>query len=299
MLCFGICAIGMLLIIPVQKSMEARLGDTGPDPDLLYFGSPAVVKKMALGYNNILADIYWMRTIQYYGRRDEADKRTIRYKNLSTLLDITTTLDPDLIDAYPTGSFFLSEEEPLGAGQPEEGLKLLDKGIKAHPDDWKPLHDKGLAYYVYFHDYKSAGEAWMQASRKPGAPVYLEPLATVSFSKGGDMDTARNLWQRQYEESTREDVKENALNHLISLKVSEDLWTLELLLGVYRLENGMYPQRLAELFSGESGEMIRVDPLGFPYSYDPETGLVGLSPQSEVIYLKVPEIYKEKFLMKF
>ena len=61
---------------------------------------------MALGYDRLLADFYWMRTIQYYGRRDEADKRPVRYKNLPTLLDITTTLDPDLMDAYRVGSRF-------------------------------------------------------------------------------------------------------------------------------------------------------------------------------------------------
>jgi hypothetical protein len=37
--------------------------------------SPALVKKMALGFDNLPADFYWMRAIQYYGRRDKADKR--------------------------------------------------------------------------------------------------------------------------------------------------------------------------------------------------------------------------------
>ena len=106
-LCIAICLFCALLIVPLQNSMDARLGNPGPDPDLLYFRSPSVVKKMALGYENLLADIYWVRTIQYFGNRNEADKRTIRFKNLPALLDITTTLDPDLIDAYRIGCIFL------------------------------------------------------------------------------------------------------------------------------------------------------------------------------------------------
>jgi len=297
-LCIGICLIGALFMVPVQNGIETHLGDAGPDPDLLYFSSPSAVKIMALGYENILADIYWMRTIQYYGRRDKADKRPIRYKNLSNLLDITTTLDPYLVDVYSIGSFFLSEDEPVGAGQPEEAVKLFDKGIKAHPDKWRLLYDKGLVYYIYLQDFKAAGNIWLEASRMQGAPDYLEPLATNSLFEGGAMDTARALWQRQYEESLRPDVKENALNHLISIQVAEDLWVLEFLLGVYRLENGMYPQSLSKLLPDEPGMIETMDPLGTPYSYDPETGSLGLSPDSEVLYLEVPEIYREEFLTK-
>jgi tetratricopeptide (TPR) repeat protein len=296
---FGvICLFGAFLIIPVQNGIEKRLGDTGPDPDLLYFSSPSAVKRMALGYENILADIYWMRTIQYYGRRDEAAKRSIRYKNLAALLDITTSLDPDLMDAYVAGSFFLGENDPLGAGQPEEALKLLDKGIRAHPGEWRFLYYKGLVYYVYVDDFKAAGNTWLDASRMPEAPEYLEGLAAKSLSEGGAMDTARALWQRQYEEATRDDIRENAKNRLISLKVAEDIWALEFLSDVYRLENGMYPRSLSELISDENGVIRTVDPLGTPYSYDPETGSVSLNPQSQVLYLKVPESYKEDFLEK-
>jgi tetratricopeptide (TPR) repeat protein len=296
---FGvICLVGAFLIVPVQNGIEKRLGDTGPDPDLLYFSSPSAVERMALGYENILADIYWMRTIQYYGRRDEAAKRTIRYKNLAALLDITTSLDPDLMDAYVAGSFFLGEHDPLGAGQPEEALKLLDKGIRAHPREWRFLYYKGLVYYVYVDDFKAAGNTWLDASRMPEAPEYLEGLAAKSLSEGGAMDTARALWQRQYEEATRDDIRENALNRLISLKVAEDIWALEFLMDVYRLENGMYPRSLSELISNENGKIKTLDPLGTPYSYDPETGSVSLSPQSEILYLEVPESYREDFLTK-
>jgi tetratricopeptide (TPR) repeat protein len=296
---FGvICVVGAFLIVPVQNGIKKRVGDTGPDPDLLYFSSPSAVKRMALGYESILADIYWMRTIQYYGRRDEAAKRSIRYKNLAALLDITTSLDPDLMDAYVAGSFFLGENDPLGAGQPEEALKLLDKGIRAHPGEWRFLYYKGLVYYVYVDDFKAAGNTWLDASRMPEAPEYLEGLAAKSLSEGGAMDTARALWQRQYEETTRDDIRENAKNRLISLKVAEDIWALEFLLDVYRLENGMYPRSLSELISDENGVIRTVDPLDTPYSYDPETGSVSLSPQSEVLYLEVPDSYKENFLEK-
>jgi len=201
----GICLICAVLVKPVQDRFESRAGEPEPEPDLLYFSSPTAVKRMALGYENLLADFYWMRAIQYYGRREEADKRPVRFKNLHTLFDITTTLDPNLMDAYRTGSVFLGEPEPVGAGQPKEALKLLDKGISAHPQNWQLRYDKGFVHYLYLQDYKAAGEVWMAASKLPTAPYWMAGLAAMSLSKGGAVEVAIALWKRQYEEATRLD----------------------------------------------------------------------------------------------
>ncbi len=296
MLLCGIVLISMLLTIPVQNSFKPLLTDTGPDPDLLYFDSPSILKKMALGYDSLLADIYWLRTIQYFGRRDEADLRPVRFKNLATFFDIITTLDPDLIDAYRNGYVYLSEEDPVGAGQPEEAVRLLDKGIAAHPDLYELRLDKGFVYYWFFGDFKKAGEIWLQASRRPESPEWMEGLAAMALSQGGAMNVARSLWKRQYDESNRKDIRENARNRLLSLEVAEDLWSLEYLLGVYRLENGSFPPSLEALLSGESRKVRIRDPLGAPYDYDPQTGIVKLHPQTEIQFVSVPMSYKEDFL---
>jgi hypothetical protein len=298
-ICFGIFLVCAILIKPMQDRLASRLGTHAQEPDLLYFSSPSVVKKMALGYDRILADFYWMRVIQYYGRRDEADKRPIRYKNLSTLLDITTTLNPDLLDAYHSGAVFLSEANPVGAGQPQEALKLLDKGIRTHPQEWRLFYEKGFVYYWYLRDYTSAGEVWRAASSLKEAPHWMEPLAAMSLSKGGAFEIAVALWQRQYKESTRADVKDNARNHLISFAVTRDIWRLELLLEKFKAKNNSIPQTLQELVRGREPKYSIVDPLGWPYSYNPLTGAVSLSPDSKVKFLKVPDTYKNSLRLTF
>jgi hypothetical protein len=280
--CYAVLLICAILIKPAQDFIEARSAQYGPEPDLLFFSSPGLVQKMALGYGAIIADLYWMRTIQYYGRREEAAKRPVRYKNLAALLDITTTLDPHLIDAYRAGSSFLSEPDPIGAGQPKEAIKLLDKGIRFHPQEWRLLFDKGFVYYIYLKDFKTAGEVWLSASRLPGVPNWMESLAAVTLSKGGALEVAAYLWQRQYEESTRADVRENARNNLISIQAEKDLRTIKRLLENYRAINGSYPASLEALLRKQSRSFNRVDPLGAPYRYNPQIGAVGLSPESKV-----------------
>ena len=158
------------LVRPLQDLVDLRLGRAGSGADLLYFSAPSVVKRLALGYRGLVADIYWMRAIQYYGRRDEASRRVVRYANLPMLLDITTTLDPDLTDAYHFGAAFLSEPEPLGAGRPKDAIALLDRGIERHPLDWRLRFEQGFVYFWFSQDYRRAGQVWLEASRLSTAP---------------------------------------------------------------------------------------------------------------------------------
>ncbi len=294
----GVCMVLALLIKSIQDRVELRLGPQSIVSDELYFGSPAAVKKIALGYEGLAADVYWMRAIQYYGRRDEAAKRPVRYKNLRRLLDITTTLDPDLLDAYRAGSSFLAEADPVGAGQPYEAIKLLDKGIARHPQEWRLWFDKGFVYFWFVKDFKLAGETWLAGSRLQTAPPWMEGLAAMALSRGGAVDSARALWRRQYQESSRADVKDNARNHLVSIQVAEDLWTLEYFLNRYRARTGTFPQSLDDLVREGSLKFIPSDPLGTPYVYDRGDGKARLSPQTKVRYLDVPASYRIAYLKR-
>jgi tetratricopeptide (TPR) repeat protein len=294
-ICCAVFLISAALVKPAQDHLERRLGAPGPEPDLLYFNSPSILKRMALGYDRLLADFYWMRVIQYYGRRDEADRRMVRYRNLAALLDITTTLDPDLMDAYHAGTTFLAEPEPVGAGQPSEAIKLLEKGIRNHPQEWKLWYEKGFVYYLYLKDYPKAAESWQAGSRLENAPHFLGPLAAIAYTEGGALEVALALWNTQYRESTRADVKENARNHILSIEVAQDLWSLEYLVEKYQAKTGILPQSLQELVRGKKHSYRIVDPLGTPYSYNAVTGAVSLGEETKIRYLKLPYSYKEQF----
>jgi hypothetical protein len=289
------CLAAVLLLKPVQDRIEAHIGYPAVEQDILYFSSPSAIKKMALGYESILADLYWMRTIQYYGRREEAERRAVRFKNLGLLLDITTTLDSEMLDVYRTGSYLLGEPEPVGAGQPREALKLLDKGMRFHPEEWRLPYDKGFAYFIYLRDYRKAGEVWLEASRMPGAPEWLEALAAKSLLQGGAMETAKSLWQRQYDESDREDVRLNARNRLNSIMVDEHIWTLSFLVEKYVEQTGRLPDSLDELVRARMIPFVPVDPSGVPYIYDMQNGEIRLSARSDVRRSDAPPEYRDSF----
>ena len=37
--------------------------------EVLYISSPKALKRLSLGYDGLLADIYWTRAVQYFGSR--------------------------------------------------------------------------------------------------------------------------------------------------------------------------------------------------------------------------------------
>jgi len=292
------CLAAAFLVKPVQDRIDVRLQRAAMDPDILYFSSPAAVKALAFGYDGLMADVYWMRAIQYYGRREEAARRQVRYKNLAGLLDIVTTLDPKMLDVYRAGSIFLAEPDPVGAGQPEEAVKLLDKGISFQPREWRFWFEKGFIYFWYVRDFQRAGQVWHDASRLTPAPPWMAGLAASALSRGGAVETAKELWRRQLEGSEREDIKDNARNHLASIQVDEDIWTLEFVLERYAARHGSPPDSLEALVRAGYLRFIPADPSGVPYRYDPAAGKVSLSPQSKVRYLTLPYNYREAFLAR-
>ena len=105
------------------------------------FRSGNLVKKLSLEYAPLMGAIYWTRVVQYFGEKHRLHQTNLEL--LWPLLDITTTLDPHLMPAYRFGSTFLSDSPPRGAGRPDLAVKLLERGIKANPDQWRLYQDLG------------------------------------------------------------------------------------------------------------------------------------------------------------
>ena len=140
---------------------------SAPSERLLYTRSGTAVKRLALEFDALAADVYWIRAIQHYGgdrlaRRSDAGS----YELLQPLLDLTTTLDPFFTIAYRFGAIFLSEAPPGGPGRPDQAIALLEKGIAAQPEKWQYFHDIAFVHYWHLHDPADRG-ALVSARRRP------------------------------------------------------------------------------------------------------------------------------------
>ncbi len=259
-----VCLFGSV----VTLSRLDRLRAASTLEEVLYIPSPTVLKRMSLGYTGLLADIYWTRAVQYFGRRHHEHAQN--YNLLPTLLDITTTLDPHLVVAYQFGSIFLAQGPPEGAGMPEKAVELVERGIRENPNEWRLYYHLGFQQYMELHDPIAAARTFERGAAVPGAHPWLKLLAATMAQHGGDLQTARFLWSKVYETTDDKHIQANAVQHLRALEVDEVVPQLEAMARAYRERYGSVPSSFLPLISLGWLRTVPVDPAGHPYKLQPD-----------------------------
>jgi hypothetical protein len=234
--------------------------------DTIYLTSPKLLKRLSLGYNGLLADIYWTRAVQYYGAMHHSGGSD--YKLLWPLLSLTAQLDPHFTRAYEFGGAFLAANPPNGAGLPDRAVELVEYGIRENPDNWHLYYDLGFIHYD-LKNYPAAADAFLRGSKLPNAHPFLRTLAARMAEHGGDVDTARMMWTTTYENSPDKDIRDNALLHLRAIKVNQDVSTLEHLAEVYKENFKVFPQTFADMVVAGLLDGIPADPTGHEYKLEP------------------------------
>src|SRR5229473_3276714 len=220
----GCLAISLIMTILILHRVD-QLRPQATLDEVLYIGSPKVLERASLGYKGLMADIYWTRTVQYFGQRHYRSAQS--YNLLAPLLEITTHLDPHLLVAYQFGASFLAPKPPSGPGQPDRAVQLIEYGIQNNPNEWRLYYDLGFVYYMELKDYAKAAQAFARGSEVPGAHPFLKILAAQMAQHAGEFDTARMLWTATYETSQDSLIRQNALEHLRALRVDEDVTNLQ------------------------------------------------------------------------
>jgi tetratricopeptide (TPR) repeat protein len=230
--------------------------------DVLFIPSGHTLKRMSLGYDGLLADLYWTRVVQYFGGKHH--DQSLRYDLLAPLLDITTDLDPHLLPAYQFGSIFLAQTPPEGAGQPQKAVALVEKGIRENPEIWQLYFNLGWIEYSELKDYQLASQTFLRGSQVPGASPALQVLAGVMAQHLSDSRTARFLWTQIYQTTDNKMVRNNALLRLAALQVDDDIARLEQEVSTYERAFGHPPASWAQM-EAAGGPGPFTDPFGRPY----------------------------------
>src|ERR1044071_8371489 len=123
--------VGLGAVVLLSRWIDAHR--TGPNADLgaeqMYVDGPTA-RRVTLAFNGLAADWYWMRSLQYVGRKIVKyqdthagefavnELSTLDLRLLPSLLRVTTTLDPQFIPAYEYGAVILPDVNP------EEAISL-------------------------------------------------------------------------------------------------------------------------------------------------------------------------------
>lgn len=273
--------VPLIALVPLlQREVDRRLGGF-PPREILYLWSGDHVKALAPGFEDILADVYWIRTVQHFGS-ERLFSEARRFELLYPLVDIATTLDPGFVIAYKYGAIFLCEPQPVGKGDPVAGIRLLRKGVAANPRNWRLRQDLGYFRYMYLKDAKGGAEELLEATRIEGAPKWLVNLADQFLTKGEDRQTTREIWQRLYQTAEEEFLRQSAVENLLRLDALDTIDALNARVDEFARRRGRFPRNVDELTADGVDPRHLVDPTGVVFAYDPGEAMFWFSPRSRL-----------------
>lgn len=250
----------------------------------LYLQSGKTADRLALSFDSLVADIYWVRTIQHYGRDYKNRNRPGRFELLEPLLDLTTTLDPHFLIAYRFGAVFLALSPPDGPGTPERAIALLEKGLAANPDKWQLPYDIAFTHYLHTGNYRAAVEWFQKAEVMPGAPPWIGQLAAATAAQGGDRRGARQMLL-ELRNADEDFVRRAAERTLIQLDALDAIDGLNRLIDEYRARTGRDASGWHDLVAAGMLQGIPGDPGRTPYLFDAQKQRAALSPESPLMPL--------------
>lgn len=239
--------------IDLKKSPHELVGE------LMYFPSGFAVRALSLGFYVPLADLVWLRFIQYYGEHRMTDAR---FDLMHHILDILTTLDPYFLHAYTLGALMLTHD----AQRPDQAMALLKKGMRANYNEWRTPFIYGFIHYVFLHNYKTALSYLRISAQKPNAPDMPKRWAAYLLHKKiGDIRSALKLWLDLYHSSRNPEEKSIAEIYIKEIKMKIDIEFLETKISEFRNKFGRAPNRLKELVVAGIIDSIPDEPHGGEY----------------------------------
>ncbi|HEX8118340.1 MAG TPA: hypothetical protein VF521_13775 [Pyrinomonadaceae bacterium] len=238
---------------------------------------PGTARRLSLAFNGLAADWYWLRSLQYVGRKVDAfkgaftldDMRALNIRNLGPLLELSTSLDPQFMAAYEFGAVVLPSIDRDAA------VRLVGQGIRENPREWRLYHHLGYIHWQAGR-FAEASAAYEEGARQPGAPAWMRVMAAQMNAQGGSRAVAREMYKRMYEEAADDQVRVLAVARLAQVDSMEERERIRQVLDDFRTRSGRCPADWREVAPQLRAARLRVtqtgaplDPSDAPYALDP------------------------------
>jgi tetratricopeptide (TPR) repeat protein len=229
------------------------------------------VKLASLGYQNLIADTYWLRDIQYRAACDERDEYPA---DLYAMGNFITDLDP----RYQLVYFFTGLNLLFEGGPKDQVISILEKGEKNRPDYWRTPFLLGFYYFMVLGDYEDAA-VHLEKTAEITKNKFHSLLAARVRAMGGDPETAIAFLEEMRKQTQDPNSIEQFDRRIRQLQAREMEQKLSALVVRYHSLRGVYPQRLTDLAA--AGLLLKVPPhpvAGHVFVYDAEKKEVGSDP---------------------
>jgi tetratricopeptide (TPR) repeat protein len=232
------------------------------------------LKPALLGYHHLGADILWLRLVQVIGKKRNSEDE---YEWIYHALDVVTMLDPQYAYAYYAGGVILGEL----ANRPDLSNRLLERGVKANPDEWNIPFLLGYNHYFLLGDPAKGAQYIMQAASLPGGPSYLPGLATRMAAEAGSPETALAFLEARLRETQDPEMRESLARRMKEVIIERDLHILESAVEAYRTQHQNLPATLMDLVATGTLHALPQEPFGGDYRLNSKTGAVSSSTHPE------------------
>jgi len=281
---------GMMCVAVLVRQIDTLRPPDDPNAadERLYLNAKTA-RRISLGFNGIAADWYWMRSLQYVGRKiinhndvPIDNLGLLNLKLLAPLLDTATTLDPEFLDPYEYAAIVLP------AIDVDQAIGIAQKGIEANPNAWRLYHHLGYIYWQQ-KNYAAASDIYGRGAQIPGAPPWMEAMKAKMLAEGGSRETAREIYTRMFEQSTDDKVRDMARKRLLQLDSLDQRDSLRKLFAAFQARAGRCPTSWKELDPVLRASRVPLDASGAPldpsvvaYVLRPGACEVDLDPKSEI-----------------
>jgi tetratricopeptide (TPR) repeat protein len=232
--------------------------------EMAYFPSGRFLGEVSAGQRELVADVLWLRALQYYGSHRQTDGQ---YLWAQHIFGVITSLSPHFIQASQFGALVLATD----AMQPDQAFDLLKRAMHANPTRWEIPFDLGFLYYVNRHD-ALAAKYFDRARALPGAPEHARRFAAVALRRSGSEEGARTMWEQLRDSATNPASREIAEYSLRSMDLDAALDSIEVAAAAYRAALGFVPRSVNDLLARGDLRATPADPFGRGFLIDPASG---------------------------
>ncbi|HNT35246.1 MAG TPA: hypothetical protein PKH07_09640 [bacterium] len=229
------------------------------------------LKVISLSFRSLVADMLWLRAIQYFGGwYSQMKKQPMGFIHL---INAVVYLDPRFVQAYSFGAFCIAE----GLDDYDAAVELLVRGAETNsenPQAWRLMFDAGFIRFYNQKRNEEAKELIDRASQMPGADEFTKRTAAYIDSVSGRRDIARERYRAMYETAETELIRDLALKHLIRIERDEHTEILKSAVEEFKRKMERKPRDLKELVEKGFLKAIPSDPGGSQYVYVAKSDVV-------------------------
>jgi len=195
---------------PIQRHIDTVRSDWPDQEELLYLPSGNMLSIISLGFDQLAADILFIKMIDYFSTHLMTDRS---YIWLYHMADLITTLDPHFRFPYIFAGLMLN----LEGSQFENARKILTKGQQVFPDDWYFSFALGLNYFFGSADFLTAAD-YLENARRLGGPAYLGSFAAKLRANGKTRETTVEFLHLLYNNFRDKNIKKIIMERIRELE---------------------------------------------------------------------------------